>query len=58
MDPDACLAELLALTVGVDEDRPPGPAAAARMAELVRDLDGWLARGGFLPQRWTREVTP
>jgi len=55
MDPDSCLGELLALVVGVDEDRPPGPAAAARMAELVQALDGWLARGGFLPARWCRE---
>ena len=25
---------------------------AVRLAELVLELDGWLAKGGFLPRRW------
>lgn len=29
-------------------------AEAVRMAELVRALDEWLSKGGFLPAAWAR----
>lgn len=30
-------------------------ADAARLAELVVALDGWLCSGGFLPRTWERK---
>lgn len=58
MDPDAALEELLALTdAPLDRAEFTGwplldPTEIARVAELVRALDGWLMAGGFLPRRW------
>ena len=26
-----------------------------RLAELIDALDGWLSKGGYLPERWKRE---
>jgi hypothetical protein len=31
---------------------------APRLAELVMALDGWLRRGGFLPERWQHKEIP
>lgn len=51
MDPDAALTELLELAeIGAEGDE----VDAARMAELVLALDGWICRGGFCPARWRR----
>lgn len=30
----------------------PDPDDCALLAELVVDLDKWLAKGGFLPEPW------
>lgn len=27
----------------------------ARLAELVKALDEWITKGGFLPQAWSRK---
>lgn len=48
MDPDANLKEQLEIVEGDDEEALP------RLAELVSGLDGWIERGGFLPQRWAK----
>jgi hypothetical protein len=60
MDPDACLKELLELSRGIGG---PGWAyddqrSAERMAELIEALDGWITKGGFLPQRWASTTVP
>jgi hypothetical protein len=55
MDPNANLKEqreiarriLLSEPLDLDGD-------AARLAELVIALDGWITRGGFLPKDWQR----
>lgn len=60
MDPNANLEELRRLAEsmleayededsnGIDQDD------AARLAELVQALDGWITGGGFLPSAWKR----
>lgn len=51
MDPNAALGEIRTiLRRGRFEDL--SPTEAHRLVELVEGLDGWLATGGFLPQRW------
>lgn len=69
MDPKANLSEQLALAAEIieiiygrssygvlsDEDRDEVVENAARLAELVQALDGWLRRGGFLPKRWAAD---
>lgn len=56
MDPDENLEELLDLAENIQtdaaQDKAIDQAAAARMAELVLALDGWLTNGGFRPHRW------
>ena len=57
MDPNACLTELLQLAAeGIrrsDIDEASLNADKTdRMCELVQALDGWLSKGGFLPQAW------
>lgn len=68
MDPDANLIEqrqtTRAITALVDACADDGtftPAQllelshlAARLADLVEALDGWITGGGFLPARWER----
>ena len=60
MDPDAALAELRTLTerclaTGYDDPVPSTWIADAVAAlERVEALDGWLCRGGVLPDRWAR----
>lgn len=49
MDPNAALAELRALVAdGHETDSDDHD----RIAELVRALDTWISRGGFLPAAW------
>lgn len=48
MDPDENLKEQLEIAEGDDDED------LARLAELVSGLDGWIERGGFLPQRWAK----
>lgn len=69
MDPDKTLTEIRALIATVEPvasmsvmlATPEGGIAevdysddVARLCEHVRELDGWLARGGFLPASWKR----
>lgn len=65
MDPDAALVRIRALiavlepvvTAGVVRDDVCGrdwSDEIAQLCELTRELDGWLARGGFLPASWKR----
>lgn len=69
MDPDAALVEIRALiatlepiasTVVMLASSERGIAEidysddVERLCELVRGLDGWLQRGGFLPASWKR----
>lgn len=60
MDPDANLREQLELAERLNDENGYGPgedmsADAARLAELVLALDGWIRRGGFLPERWRND---
>ena len=51
MDPNAALDELLNLATS---DLREFGNDVHRLAELVLALDGWLAKGGFLPSRWNQ----
>jgi hypothetical protein len=59
MDPNANLKELLRIANQVvsedDHDEGISHDVSARMAELVISLDGWINRGGFLPERWIQK---
>lgn len=64
MDPNAALAELRAAMRQLENSRQllgkeadldalwKAIVAADRLAESVEALDGWLSRGGFLPDAW------
>lgn len=58
MDPNENLREQIELAAAILEANDDDDAAildnATRLAELVEALDGWLSKGGFLPERWTR----
>jgi hypothetical protein len=57
MDPDANLAELrriAARVLAAPSIEEIDCADAERIADLVDALDGWLSRGGFLPDAWKR----
>lgn len=57
MDPNANLEEQLRLAqrmLDVYDRHNDNGADGARLAELVEALDAWLAKGGFLPERWQR----
>jgi hypothetical protein len=61
VDPEANLQEQLELSKkmlsdyreetgnGIDQDD------AARLAELVTELNDWIKKGGFLPKSWNKE---
>ena len=55
MDVNAALAELRELTAAWEAAGSHGTFTveqADRAIELARDLDGWVSRGGFLPDAW------
>lgn len=56
MDPEANLQEQLSLAAEIiakhESDEIVDQDDAARLAELVIDLDVWLRAGGFLPGPW------
>lgn len=52
MDPEATLKEMLILADRLTWHDSMGDAA--RLAELVLAMDGWLRRGGNLPNAWDR----
>lgn len=60
MDPNANLEELRRLVARIlaeDIDEAFPNMNDLRLAELVLALDGWLSKGGFLPNAWRREDT-
>ena len=52
MDPDENLREQLELAKLMHTHDDYGEAL--RLAELVRDLDEWIKKGGFLPAAWMK----
>lgn len=50
MDPDMTLHEIRELIHKVLVDKEP--SAGYALAEKVDALDGWLAKGGFVPGAW------
>jgi hypothetical protein len=58
MDPNTALAEMIEtaarLTNNPPEDRDGIAYEADRLAELVLALDGWIRKGGFLPDAWQK----
>ena len=56
LDPDATLAEMHSTALGVlaseGEDDEIFCEAACRLAQMLIDLDGFLAAGGMMPRRW------
>lgn len=64
MDPNANLDELLSLAttlIDIDPDELTASQTtdvvtdATRMSELILALNGWIAKGGFLPRRWAQQ---
>ena len=55
MDPNANWAETIRLARDILND-PDADADAARLAELVEALDGWISKGGYLPSAFTYGV--
>ena len=49
MDPNACLAEIRAITTNFEAF---DHYAALRLAELVDAMDDWMTCGGFAPTDW------
>ena len=57
MDVNAALAELRELTAAWEAAGSHGTFTveqADRTIELVRDIDEWITKGGFLPAAWQR----
>lgn len=55
MDPDACLKEILELSWRF-EDMTASEAEwhGHRLSGLIKSLDEWITKGGFLPARWQK----
>jgi len=51
MDPDANLAEIRRL---IEKDADLSDDQLERLVVLIRSLDEWMSRGGFLPKAWQR----
>ena len=57
MDPDTALEnarEALAVYARRYRDKGTGLSEADDLADAFEALDGWLSRGGFLPDAWKR----
>jgi hypothetical protein len=59
-DPNETLSLIRGLVADIQEgDKGPGPVDFTQFAEdlagLVEDLDGWLDKGGCLPDAWTHD---
>lgn len=52
MDPNAALTEIRDKANEVLNDGYWDADTAIALAELVRALDEWLSKGGFLPESW------
>jgi hypothetical protein len=58
MDPNECLRELIWLCKSIQDDEHPWFSkddTTERVADLVVSLDEWIAKGGFLPERWQKK---
>lgn len=61
MDPNAALEEIRLLQVQILERLNKGqyggclPDLAAELVDKIEGLDGWLTKGGFLPDAWARK---
>jgi hypothetical protein len=53
VDPNVALEKLLGIASRI-HDGEEGPHDAGEMADLIDELDHWLSRKGFLPDRWKR----
>lgn len=57
MDPNETLTVIrhcVAIIETADRESEEYTDAALSLAEFTRNLDEWLARGGFLPDAWKR----
>jgi hypothetical protein len=52
MDPNTTLASIRELIKAAETDEVVFVEAASYMFELIRCLDEWLSKGGFLPLDW------
>lgn len=52
MDPDMTLYKMLDLAHFILQSPDTESADALELAELIQELDRWLTRGGFTPDRW------
>lgn len=56
MDPNKALKKARAALAKVrawqDEEGETSPEAAEDLVDAFEALDGWLSKGGFLPQAW------
>jgi hypothetical protein len=58
MDPNATLREMLEIAkrriLDTASDRPGTEDDFDRLAELTITIDGWMAGGAFIPDRWNQ----
>ena len=54
MDPNAALATIRRLIDLYAKDAVLDQDDASALVESVEGLDGWLSKGGFLPEAWSR----
>ena len=58
MDPDACLAMMLANAARIMQDFDSADSResvdAIELATCVQNMDRWLESGGFRPERWSK----
>lgn len=58
MDPDECLAQLRSQSADIQRQIDRGEfdydteKTVSRLLDLIDSLDGWLTKGGFLPNQW------
>ena len=57
MDPNATLETIRRLTKAILDGDGNAEELAEELAEACEALDGWLTRGGFLPDAW-HQATP
>lgn len=59
MDPNKTLSEIRDALAIMNSDNMSGQInAAASLAEHAEALDGWLSKGGFLPDAWRQPLVP
>lgn len=52
MDPNAALAQIRELTDKASRYGELSDSETNLLVDLVEGLDGWLSKGGFLPEPW------